>query len=199
MSESFLLFGLFTTSWLEILSFLFAITMVLFNIRQSPWGWLFAILSAGLYAVVFYEARIYGDMSLQLFFIAISIWGAYQWLFGGDKGNGITVSRMSGSSLFFIILAWLLAYAGVAYVLSSFTDTDVPHIDAFLTAGSLVAQYLLSRKKIENWLMWIVIDLLYIGLYVHKNLMLTALLYALFAALAAVGWYQWRKSLHSAT
>lgn len=195
MSESFSLFGLITTSPLEILSFVLAIVMVLLNIRQSPWAWLFAIASAGLYAVVFYQAKIYGDMALQFVFIAVSLWGWYQWLFGGSDRHGIVVSRLSKKGWVIVCVTWALAYAVVAAFLRSFTDTDVAHIDALLTAGSLVAQYLLTRKTLENWHLWIGIDLLYIGLYLHKDLYLTAVLYGLFAILACVGLLTWKRTL----
>lgn len=195
MNDSFSLFNLIDTSLLEMLSFALAIAMVLLNIRQSPWAWLFAITSAGLYAIVFYEAKIYGDMALQFVFVAISLWGWYQWLFGGSNRQGVTVSRLDAKAWAMVALIWTLAYAIVATILRTLTDTDVPHIDAFLTAGSLVAQYLLTRKTLENWHLWIIIDLLYIGLYLHKNLYLTAVLYGLFAILAFVGLLAWKKSL----
>lgn len=195
MNDPYSLFGLIDTSLLEILSFALAIAMVLLNIKQSPWAWLFAIASAALYALVFYEAKIYGDMALQFFFVAISLWGWYQWLFGGGDKHGVEVSRLTAKGWPIVAVTWALAYIVVAALLQAFTDTDVAHIDAFLTAGSLVAQYLLTRKTLENWHMWIAIDLLYIALYLHKNLYLTAVLYGLFAILACVGLLAWKKSL----
>ena len=196
MTDSFLLLGFLQTSLLEILSFLLALIMVALNIRQSPWAWLFSVASAALYAIVFYDARIYGDMSLQFVFIAVSLWGAYQWLFGGQHHDGVSVSRLKHQGWYWVAASWLVAYAMIFLLLHRFTDSDVAHIDAFLTAGSLVAQYLLARKALENWHMWIVIDLLYIGLYIHKDLYLTAVLYGLFAVLACAGLIAWKKSLN---
>ena len=195
MNDTFTLFGLVDTTALELVSFALALCMVLLNIRQSPWAWLFSIISAATYAVVFYNSKIYGDMSLQFFFIAVSLWGWYQWLFGGTTHHGIQVSRMAPRSWLYSAAAWLVGFFTIAAFLRMFTDTDVPHIDAFLTAGSLVGQILLSRKKLENWYAWIVIDLIYIALYLHKNLYLTALLFAIFAVLAVVGLRAWEKSL----
>src|SRR5690606_1953623 len=146
MNDALFLFGAIATSPLEIISFSLALVMVLLNIRQSPWAWLFAIASAGLYAAVFRDARIYGDMALQFVFIAVSLWGWYQWLFGGRDHRGIAVSRLGNRGWMLVALAWALGYLAVAAVLRAFTDSDVPHIDALLTAGSLVAQALLTRK-----------------------------------------------------
>lgn len=195
MNESLVLFGFLHTSPLEITSFSLAITMVLLNIRQSPWAWLFSISSASLYAIVFFKAKIYGDVALQFFFIAVSLWGWYQWLFGGKSHHGVTVSRLSRRGIVLTGVAWLIAWVAIYLLLTTFTDTDVPRIDAFLTAGSLVGQFLLSRKKLENWHMWIVIDLMYVGLYIHKHLYLTALLFGLFVVMATIGLLTWKKSL----
>ena len=195
MNETLLLFGFLQTSLLEIISFLLAIAMVLLNIRQSAWAWLFAIASSALYAMVFYDARIYGDMVLQFIFIAVSLWGIYQWLFGGPDHQGVAVSRLSRRGWGMVAMVWLLAYACIAMLLHAFTDSDVVHIDAFLTAGSLLAQFLLTRKTLENWHLWLVIDSLYVGLYMVKHLYLTAGLYALFGVLAVLGLRVWKQSL----
>lgn len=194
MSDPLILFGLLHTSWLEIISFGLAVVMVYFNIRQSPWGWLFGIASSALYAIVFYGARLYGDMGLQFFFIAVSLWGWYQWLFGGVQHHGVRISRLDVKGWSFALVGWLAAYLILSWFLRVYTDTDVPHLDAFLTAGSLVGQFLLSRKKVENWHVWIFIDMIYIGLYVHKHLMLTAVLFAIFVAMAIVGLLAWKKA-----
>lgn len=195
MNTPLVLFGFLHASPLEIISFALAVVMVLLNIRQSPWAWLFSIASAALYAIVFFQAKIYGDMALQFFFIGVSLWGWYQWLFGGSGHRGVTVTRLRPRGVAHTGGAWLIGWLAVAVLLMTLTDTDVPRIDAFLTAGSLVGQFLLSRKKLENWHLWIVIDLIYVGLYIHKDLHLTALLYALFAAMAVVGLLTWKKSL----
>lgn len=197
MNDTFTLFGLVDTTVLELASFALALCMVLLNIRQSPWGWLFAILSAAMYAVVFYDSKLYGDMSLQFFFIIVSLWGWYQWLFGGTTHHGVRVSRLPPSAYLYSGLAWVCGFITIAAFLRMFTDTDVPHIDAFLTAGSLLGQLLLSSKKIENWYVWIIIDFIYIGLYLHKALYLTALLFAIFVVLAVIGLRTWKKDLHA--
>ncbi|WP_293775954.1 nicotinamide riboside transporter PnuC [uncultured Oxalicibacterium sp.] len=195
MNDPLILLGFLHTSLLEITSFSLAITMVLLNIRQSPWAWLFSISSAALYAIVFYDAKIYADMCLQFVFISVSLWGLYQWLFGGRDRQGVKVSRLSRKGWLIVIAIWLLAYGAITTILHNFTDSDVAHIDAFLTAGSLVGQFLLTRKTLENWHMWILIDTLYIGLYLHKHLYLTALLFGLFTILAYLGLRAWKKSL----
>ncbi|MDQ9170907.1 nicotinamide riboside transporter PnuC [Oxalobacteraceae bacterium R-40] len=197
MNDPLLFLG-FTTTPLELVSFLLALITVALNIRQNHWAWLFSIVSSALYAIVFFGARLYGDMSLQFVFVAVSVWGWYQWLHGGVAHQALKVSRLSDSGWGISVIAWLAGFVAIALFLKSFTDTDVPYMDGFLTAGSLLGQLLLSRKKLENWYVWIVVDLLYIGLYVYKNLMLTAVLYAVFVAMAAIGLRAWKKTLADA-
>ncbi len=188
-----LLFGLATTP-LELVSFVLSIITVALNIRQLHWAWLFSILASGLYALVFLDARLYGDMGLQFVFILTSIWGWQQWLWGGTQHKALTVSRLNLQGKIFSLIGWLLGFALLAWFLKSYTNTDVPYTDGFLTAGSLLGQLLLSRKKIENWYVWIAVDALYVGLYIYKGLMLTAILYGLFVLMAIAGLRVWRKT-----
>ena len=193
MNDTLLLAG-FSTTPLELVSFVLSVITVALNIRQNHWAWLFAIISSAAYGVVFFDARLYGDMGLQLVFIVVSIWGWYQWLHGGADKESLPVTTLNARGWAYALVAWAIGFALLATFLARFTNTDVPHIDGFLTAGSLVGQVLLSRKKVENWHVWLAVDVLYVGLYVFKGLMLTAILYALFCVMAAVGLLAWRKA-----
>lgn len=194
MNEAITLFGMPTTP-MELLSSALAAITVLLTIRQNHWAWLFTIVSSATYAVVFYNAKLYGDMSLQFMFIGAAFWGWYQWLRGGVDHGELKVSRLSPKGIASSAIAWLVLFAAIAMLLSRFTDTDVAYPDAFLTAGSLVGQVLLARKKLENWVVWIIVDILYVGLYVYKDLMPTAILYTIFIVLAAQGLRVWRRAL----
>jgi nicotinamide mononucleotide transporter len=191
MNDTLALFG-FSTTPLELISFILAVITVLLNIRQIHWAWLFAIVSSATYGVVFFEARLYGDAALQGVFIAASIWGWYQWL-RGAQGDTLGVSSLGRTGWALSIGCWAIGYVALAAFLKAFTDTDVPHADGFLTAGSLLGQFLLARKKVENWHVWIVVDVLYVGLYMYKDLMLTAFLYAIYVVLATIGLFAWAR------
>ncbi|MBR7793527.1 nicotinamide mononucleotide transporter [Undibacterium sp. FT147W] len=193
MNDTVQFFG-FTTTLLELLSFILSLVTVTLNIRQIHWAWLFSILSSGLYASVFFDARLYGDMGLQWVFIIVSVWGWFLWWRGIDGNSRLPVSVLGLRERVFSVIVWGLGFAALAWFLKRYTDTDVPLADGFLTAGSLLGQVLLSRKKIENWLIWIVVDVLYVGLYVYKNLMLTAALYAVFVIMAIMGLRAWSKT-----
>jgi nicotinamide mononucleotide transporter len=149
---------------------------VVLNIRRTHWAWLFAIVSSATYGIVFFGARLYGDAGLQGVFIAASAWGWYEWLRGGDGAPLVVTRSTRRLELVAARLAARLRAAGV--VPEAYTDTDVPHMDGFLTAGSLLGTLLRRSKKVENWHVWIAVDVLYVGLYVYKGLHLTAILYA---------------------
>ena len=193
MNDPIPLFG-YSTTLLELISFVLSVITVALNIRQLHWAWLFSILASGLYAAVFFDARLYGDMGLQFVFIAVSVWGWWVWLRGNGEQDILPVSRLTSKGRLAALAACMLAFGLLAWFLKAYTDTDVPYADGFLTAGSLLGQVLLSRKKIENWHIWILVDILYVGLYVYKGLMLTALLYAIFVVMAIMGLRAWSKA-----
>ncbi|MFZ6849817.1 nicotinamide riboside transporter PnuC [Undibacterium sp. RuRC25W] len=193
MSDAIVFLGV-TTNLLELISFLLAVITVALTIRQIHWGWLFSIVSSGLYAAVFFDAKLYGDMGLQGMFILVSIWGWWQWWRGNSEDERLQVTSLSLRQKIFFMVLWGALFAALVVFLKRYTDTDVPYADGFLTAGSLVGQFLLSRKKLENWTIWIIVDVLYVGLYLYKNLQLTALLYAVFVVMAVMGLRSWSKA-----
>ena len=197
MNDSLSLFGLATTP-LELISFVLSVLTVLLNIRQNHWAWLFAIVSSAAYGVVFFNARLYGDMGLQVVFIVVSMWGWHSWLRGGAQHQPLHVTRLDRAGWSASLAGWAIGFVLLAFFLKTWTDTDVPHADGFLTAGSLLGQVLLSRKKVENWHAWIAVDILYVGLYLYKNLLLTAILYAVFVAMAMIGLRAWKRAAQGA-
>ncbi len=194
-AEAFTLWGAATT-WLEVGAFGLALAMVGCNIREIHWGWPLAIVSSLMYVALFWRSRLYGDAALQIFFAIVALWGWLQWLRGrrGD-GTALTVSRLTRPGLIATVAACILLWPITGLFLKTFTDTDVPWWDAFPTAASGVGQFLLGRKYIENWLVWIVVNVVSVGLFAYKGLWLTVILYTLFIALSAVGWRAWRLKL----
>ena len=185
----------FPTTPLELISFVLSIITVLLNIRRVHWAWLFAIVSSATYGIVFFKARLYGDAGLQGVFIAASIWGWYEWLRGkGADDKPLVVTRLNRAGWTWSLAGWALGFVLLSWFLRAYTDTDVPHMDGFLTAGSLLGTLLAARKKVENWHVWIVVDVLYVGLYVYKDLHLTAILYAVFVGMAVLGLRAWARA-----
>lgn len=194
MNDTLVLAG-FTTTPLELIGFILSLATVVLNIRRNHWAWLFAIVASATYGLVFFDARLYGDAGLQAVFIAASVWGWYLWLRPqAATGRTLPVTTLDRTGWAWSLVGWALAFVALAAFLHAYTDTDVPRMDGFLTAGSLLGQVLTARKKVESWHTWIVVDVLYVGLYLYKGLHLTALLYAVFVVLAVLGLRAWRAA-----
>jgi nicotinamide mononucleotide transporter len=185
-------------SALELFAALVGAISVWLSVRQNIWSWPTAVVNVVLYAVVFYDAKLYADMGLQVIYAVLSLYGWYEWLYGGAGRTVLHVSR-TGPRLGALLA--LIAVAGsvtLGIVLRRGTDAALPFMDSFLSSTSLVAQWMMTKKKLENWLVWIAVDVLYVGMFIFKGLYLTAGLYAVFLVLAVRGWIDWRRSLDAA-
>jgi nicotinamide mononucleotide transporter len=175
--------------------------MVYCNIKEIHWGWPLAIASSALYGVVFWNTQLYGEASLQVMFILTSVWGWRQWRAGRQDPQPedrlitapLQISILLPEQRQKAILGFLIAWPSFAFFLHRFTDSDVAIWDGLVTALSLLAQYLLAKKKLENWGVWLVVNVITVGLMLVKSLWLTALLYLIFAALSYVGFKAWQR------
>lgn len=185
----------------ELAGFVLSLAMVLCNIQQIHWGWPLAIASSALYGIVFWNSQLYGEASLQVMFILTSLWGWRLWLKGKqtapdhklDAPAPLMISMLLPSEQKKAAFAALLTWPALTYFLYSITESHVAAWDALVTTLSLLAQYLLAKKKIENWWVWLVVNVLTVGLMLFKSLWLTAILYLIFAVLSYVGLKAWQK------
>ena len=183
-------------SYLELAAFVLALWMVICNIRVNVLGWPLAIGSSLLYCLLFFDSRLYGDAGLQLFFVAVAGWGWWQWLRGtDDSGQPLRVRRLDRRGRLVAVLACVVAWPAMAIFLDRFTDTDVAWWDAFPTAASVIGQWLLGRKYVENWPVWIVVNVVSVSLFAYKGLWLTMLLYTVLVAMSFIGWRAWHRRL----
>jgi nicotinamide mononucleotide transporter len=181
-------------SALEIVAFVLALVMVVLNMRVNPLAWPLAIISSLLYFALFWNSRLYGDASLQILFAVVALWGWWQWLRGTEAGGAPLHVRALGSrGRWWLLSALALAWPATGLFLKRYTDTDVPWWDAFPTAASVIGQWLLGRKYIENWTAWIVVNIVSVGLFAYKGLWLTMLLYTVFIIMSFMGWRAWRR------
>lgn len=151
-------------------------------------------MNVGLYTVVFFRERLYADMGLQVVYFLLSLYGWYEWKFGGANKSTLRVSRLSPSKWLILISVHLVAWLILGWVLASRTNAAIPWLDSFLTTGSLVAQWMMTRKLLENWAVWFALDLIYVPMFISRGLYATAGLYAVFLVLAAKGWRDWKRS-----
>jgi nicotinamide mononucleotide transporter len=186
-------------SWAELIGALLGVAMVLCNIRQIHWGWPLAFASSVLYVFVFAGSKLYAESSLQIFFAVTALWGWWQWLRGVmPSGEKLHVQRLSQAITIKLIAITSIFFPTIGLFLWKFTDSDVPWGDALPTVLSLVATWLLGRKYLENWPLWIVVNIISMALFAYKGLWLTVGLYGLFAIMAAFGWRAWAQSLQGA-
>lgn len=180
---------------LELIGFLTGIICVYLNVKENPLGWVFAILSVGIYFFIFYDSKLYADAGLQIFFMIVSIIGFLNWTSKNNKGENIKITTSTPQQLLVSAFAICFIFGILVGFLKEYTDSDVPVLDAFTTSLSIVAQVLLGKKRIENWILWIIADIIYTGLYFYKGLYLTNVLYLILTILAVIGYLEWRKKL----
>jgi nicotinamide mononucleotide transporter len=182
-------------SWIETFGVVTGAVCVLLAVKENVWNWPIGILNNLFFLVLFWRSKLYADSGLQIFYIAISVYGLWHWLYGGARHTHAPIVRARRAHVLPLLGATIASAAVLYYVLSHFTDSNVPLGDATTTALSLTAQYMLGRKQIENWLVWIAADVIYIGLYCYKSLYLTALLYAVFIVMCVAGYLRWQHSM----
>jgi nicotinamide mononucleotide transporter len=179
---------------LEGIAAAFGVISVFLSTRQNIWSWPTAIVNVGLYTFVFYQGRLYGQMGLQPIYLALSIYGWYQWVHGGEQHSALRVSRASPRLLLALGGLTMTGWLALAAILQR-TDAALPWLDALLTATSLAAQWMMTRKILENWLVWIAVDVIYVPMFISQKLYATAMLYFMFLILAVMGFAEWRRSL----
>ncbi len=183
----------------EIAGFVLGLVMVVCSIRELHWSWPLAIISSLLYFFVFQNSLLYGQAALQLVFAVLALWGWWQWLRTGDDAQpALVIQRLSRRGWALVGVASVLLWPALALLLQTFTDSDVAWWDALPTALSLVGQALLGRKYIENWLVWLVVNVISVALFAHKGLWLTCVLYVLFTLMSVWGWRAWQARLQAA-
>lgn len=203
--------GWITAHWLEIFGAAAGIIYVFLEIRQNIWLWPVGIITSAVYIIVFFTSKFYADMSLQVYYVVISFYGFYVWRFGtkasstthhssavaGDtpKSVPLRVSRTPRTLIIRLTAVYLALHAGMWYVLANFTDSPVAFWDSFTTALSVVATWMLARKFIEHWIIWIIVNIVSLILYLYKGLYPTTLLFVVYTVLAFVGYRAWRRDI----
>jgi nicotinamide mononucleotide transporter len=183
-------------SWLEGVSFVTGAVCVWLTVKESVWNFPIGLLNVATFVVVFWQAQLYGDAGLQVVYFVLGIVGWYLWLYGGERRTALRVERTGQLELALVIVACTLSTYLLWELLYHHT-AGVAVWDALTTSLSLGAQWLINRKKLESWIGWIIVDVIYIPLYAYKGLYLTAVLYAVFLAMAFMGYAHWRRTWQS--
>lgn len=166
-------------------------------VREHMWNWPLGLLNNVFFFILFFKGRLFADMGLQVVYLVLGIYGWWNWLFGGAQRSVLKISGTTRIEWLLLLPAIPLATWALRELLLA-VNGAAPFWDALTTILSLVAQYLLCKKRLENWAFWIAADLIYVPLYVSRQLPLTAALYAVFLAMCFTGIYEWKKSMANA-
>ena len=186
-------------SILELIGTLFGIAGVWLTVKENKLCFPFGIVNVALYAWLFFQSKLYADASLQLVYIILLVYGWFTWTSANAGERQLAVTRMSKNENLISIVVVIAATGLIGALFRYNTDAAMPFVDSFTTSMSLLAQWMIAKKKIENWLIWIVADIIYIGMYVYKHLFLTSVLYFIFILIAIKGWQEWKKHLSDVT
>ncbi|MGM0665703.1 MAG: nicotinamide riboside transporter PnuC [Bacteroidota bacterium] len=184
--------------YIEVFGALTGILYVILEIRQNIWLWPLGLITSSVYIWVFFTSKFYADMGLQTYYVLISIYGWYWWLKGGEKKydrEALPVTGISMKLLTILAAVFIILFALIYFILVSYTDSPLPLGDAFTTALSIVATWMLARKIIEHWILWVVADLVSMALYIYKGLYPTVVLFAVYTVMAVIGYNEWRKTM----
>jgi nicotinamide mononucleotide transporter len=195
MTTATMLATWFAAHGLEFVAVVFGIVSVLLSVRQNIWSWPTALVNVALFFALFYKSGLYSDMGLQGVYFVLSLYGWYEWLYGGTDKSTLPVTRTPARTWFTLAAIGVLFWIVDATVIARAPGASLPYVDALLVTISLVAQYLMTKKRLENWALWIVADIAYVGMFVFKGLYLTAANYAVYLALAVLGHAAWKRSL----
>ncbi|UZR93581.1 nicotinamide riboside transporter PnuC [Chondrinema litorale] len=182
---------------IEAISAVFGIVCVYLNAKENIWGWPIGIINVAMAIYIFLQQRLYGDMGLHVIYVILGFYGWYNWLYGGKEHSELKVTWSSSSNLMLMLVIGVVGTVGLGYFLSNYTDADLPFWDSFTTVFSLIAQYQLTKKYLENWIVWIIVDLICVFLYFYKGIYIYSFLYVVYLALATMGFFNWKKSMQS--
>ncbi|NBR06657.1 MAG: nicotinamide riboside transporter PnuC [Planctomycetes bacterium] len=178
----------------ELAGFLTGIVCVWQVVCRNIWNFLWGILSCACFLVLFLQQRLFGEAILQVIFIALNIHGWIGWFYQGKNQDSLKVANVSKKEGF-ILAVMVFPFTSVLWALLTWLNGSAPIVDAWVTSLSLIAQWLLNRKFIQSWPVWILVDVLTIGLGVYRGMFLLAVLYVIYLSMCLVGWYSWRKNL----
>ena len=177
---------------LEVIGVITGLLCVYLAARNNIWNWPMAIISVGIYIFIFFDSHLYADMGLQFYFMGMNIYGWYFWSKKGASETRTPVLLITRKEIILSVIAIIVFTVFLGSVLK-YTTASFPYLDSFCTACSLIGQVFLARKVLENWLIWIFVDIIYVGVYIFKHLDLTAVMYAVYVGIALMGYIDWKK------
>lgn len=182
---------------LELTAVVLAIAYLLLAVREHIACWYAAFGSTAIFLFIFYDVKLYMESGLQVYYLAMAVYGWTQWRKGGDEGARLAISTWRVQQHVIALVLIALATASSTYLLHTYTDAELPLLDSFTTWGAIVTTFMVARKILENWIYWLVIDAISIYLYLDRELYFTSLLFALYIVIIFFGWATWLQRYRS--
>ena len=188
-------------NFLEIFGTIIGIIYLWLEYKASIYLWIAGVIMPAIYIFIYYNAGLYADFGINIYYLIAAVYGWACWMKGrrtkksGDNSSikELTISYTPRRFYLPLIIVTLVAFVAIVFILFNFTDSNVPWLDSLTTALSIVGMWLLARKYIEQWIIWIAVDIVSCGLYIYKGLYLTSALYGLYTIIAIFGYYEWRR------
>jgi nicotinamide mononucleotide transporter len=189
--------GLAEMSWLEAIAVFFGIASVIYSIRKNILVFPTGMISTLIYVYICFNFKLYADMGINAYYFSMSIYGWYLWSIPSIGKNELPITWLDRKGVINSVALFMVSYFALYFVLANFTDSDVPYWDSFTTASAFVGMWLMAKKKVENWIAWIITDIASVPLYYYKGLMLTSFQFLFFTILATIGLIEWIKAAKS--
>lgn len=181
---------------LQIVGTLLGLLYLWLEYKANIWVWIVGAIMPMVHGVLYLSSGIYADAAMQLYYVVAGIYGLFVWLRGEKRSEKrVDIQNTPKQWVLPLIMVYVILHVALYFLLTEFTDSRVPFFDSMSTALSVVAMWMLSRKLVEQWLVWLVVDMISVGLYLYKGIPITALLYTLYCALAVAGYMRWRKQV----
>ena len=180
-------------NWLEIVGTIVGLVYLYLEYKASIYLWIASVIMPAIYLVVFYDAGLYADTAINIYYLIIALYGWFAWRYGSEQKSELTITHAPTKVWVAMTATYIVAQLLFSAVLIYLTDSDVPLFNGATAALSVVGMWMLARKYIEQWIVWIVVDILSAALYLYKGLEPTAVLYILYAVIAIFGYRKWKK------
>lgn len=184
-------------NYIEVIGAIAGLIYLYLEIKQNIWLWPVGIITSAFYVYVFFVSKFYADMGLQVYYLVISFYGWWHWLYGNKSSNKaeLPITRTSFKQWIYISLITLVLFGVMVFILKRYTDSPVPYGDSFVTALSITGTWMLAQKLIEHWWVWVIVNLVSLILFIWKDLYPTSILFFFYFTLAVYGYYQWKKEM----
>ena len=183
-------------NYLEIFGTFIGIIYLWLEYRASIYLWLAGIIMPAIYIFVYYDAGLYADFGINIYYLIAAIYGWFFWMWGHGEKKSLPITHTPWKCYLPLFLVFIVSFIGIARILIEYTDSNVPWLDSFTTALSIVGMWMLARKYIEQWFAWILVDIVCCGLYIYKDLYFTSALYGLYSIIAIFGYFKWKKIMN---